>query len=58
MEIIELLIPCILHLENRVGEKIITMILLKGMEQFKGQSIHYKKKMQGIIQLLELIIQW
>jgi len=27
MDIIELLIPCILHLENRVGEKIITMIL-------------------------------
>jgi hypothetical protein len=27
MDIIELLIPCILHLENRVGEKIITIIL-------------------------------
>ncbi len=50
MEIIELLIPCILHLENRVGGKIITMILRKGMEQFKGQSIHYIKEMQGIIQ--------
>jgi hypothetical protein len=43
MEIIELLIPCILHLENRV-EKKITMILWKGMEQFKGQSVHYLKK--------------
>lgn len=27
VEVIELLIPCILHLENRVGEKMITTIL-------------------------------
>ncbi len=27
VEVIELLIPCILHLENRVGEKMITIIL-------------------------------
>jgi hypothetical protein len=50
MEMIELLIPCILHLENRVGEKIITMILRKGMERYKGQSTHYISKMQRIIQ--------
>jgi len=32
VEYIELLIPCILHLENRVGEKILTMILRKAIE--------------------------
>jgi len=32
VEYVELLIPCILHLENRVGEKILTMILRKGLE--------------------------
>jgi hypothetical protein len=26
-------IPCILHLENRVAEKIITMLLARGAEQ-------------------------
>jgi len=29
---VELLIPCILHLENRVGEKLLTMILRKATE--------------------------
>jgi hypothetical protein len=34
VEFVELLIPCILHLENRVGEKIITMILrIYGVDQ-------------------------
>ncbi len=32
VEYVELLIPCILHLENRVGEKILTMILWKAIE--------------------------
>jgi len=36
VEYVELLIPCILHLENRVGEKIITMILRKGLEFWNG----------------------
>jgi hypothetical protein len=36
VEFMELLIPCISHLENRVGEKILAMILRKGMELWSG----------------------
>jgi hypothetical protein len=43
VEFIELLIPCILHLENRVGEKIITMILQKGFDLWSEP----KKKIFG-----------
>jgi hypothetical protein len=32
IEVLELLIPCILHLENRVGEKLITAILHKALD--------------------------
>jgi hypothetical protein len=32
IEVLELLIPCILHLENRVGEKLITAILRKALD--------------------------
>jgi len=32
IEFVELLIPCLLHLENRVGEKLLTMILRKATE--------------------------
>ncbi len=49
MEIIELLIPCILHLENRVGEKIITMILRKGLERFPGIATHYIDELEDVI---------
>jgi hypothetical protein len=31
---VELLIPCILHLENKVGEKLLTMILRIGMDHW------------------------
>ncbi len=50
MDIIELLIPCILHLENHVGEKIITMILWKGFNQFQGSAMEYIKMLQDTIQ--------
>jgi hypothetical protein len=33
---VELLIPCILHLENRVGEKVITIILWKALDDYHG----------------------
>jgi hypothetical protein len=32
IEVLELLIPCILHLENRVGEKLIMTILCKALD--------------------------
>jgi hypothetical protein len=36
VEVVELLIPCILHLENRVGEKVITIILRKALDDYHG----------------------
>ncbi len=53
LTIIELLIPCILHLENRVGEKIITMILRKGMEEYQGPTSQYLSEMEHIMQCKE-----
>lgn len=50
MDIVELLIPCILHLENQVGEKLITMILRKGLNLFQGPATEYIKLLQDTIQ--------
>jgi hypothetical protein len=46
VEFMELLIPCISHLENRVGEKILAMILRKGMELWSGA--HWKNYFEDI----------
>jgi hypothetical protein len=35
--LIEQAIPCIMHLENRVGEKLITVLLAMGAERFQRQ---------------------
>jgi hypothetical protein len=40
-----LLIPCILHLENRVGEKMITIILRKAMDEFRGRKEDFQSTM-------------
>ncbi len=50
IEYIELLIPCILHLENRVGEKIVTMILRKGLEICSVSSAVYLDRLQAVFQ--------
>jgi len=50
VEFIELLIPCILHLENRVGEKIITMILQKGFDLWSEPKKKYLEHIEKIIQ--------
>ena len=47
---VELLIPCILHLENRAGEKIITMILRKGLEIWSGPEKEYLKRIKHTFQ--------
>jgi hypothetical protein len=47
---IELLIPCILHLENRVGEKIITMILRKGLDLCTEAGTNYLDRIQSLFQ--------
>jgi hypothetical protein len=48
VEVVELLIPCILHLENRVGEKIITIILRKAMDDFQGPTHDFMSRMGNI----------
>jgi hypothetical protein len=50
VKVVELLIPCILHLENRTGEKMITMILRKGMELFQGPKDRYIQAMEHAFQ--------
>jgi predicted transcriptional regulator len=50
-EILELLVPCILHLENRVGEKLLNTILRKAIDlQNNGQKEHFLKAMQHTFQ--------
>ena len=34
-------IPCILHMENRVGLKILYMLLSEGLSHVKGGQIHH-----------------
>jgi len=48
VEVVELLIPCILHLENRIGEKIITIILRKGLDCYQGRKEDYIETMLKI----------
>jgi hypothetical protein len=50
VEVVELLIPCILHLENRISEKIITIILRKGLDEFQGRKEDYISTMESIFQ--------
>jgi hypothetical protein len=50
VEVIELLIPCILHLENRIGEKILTIILRKGLDAYQGSKDHFVQLVQDLIQ--------
>ena len=46
---VELLLPCILHCENRVGEKIVMTIISKGFE-LNGESVmQFVKEVQHII---------
>jgi hypothetical protein len=51
VELVELLIPCILHLENRIGEKIITMILRKGLDIYPNRKEEYITSMQNIFRM-------
>jgi hypothetical protein len=45
VDVIELLIPCILHCENRVGEKILTIILRRQLDQFRGPKASFVERM-------------
>ncbi len=50
VELIELLIPCILHLENRIGEKMITIILRKALINFDGRKETFIHRMDTFFQ--------
>jgi hypothetical protein len=49
-EVVELLIPCILHLENRIGEKKITIILRKGLDKYNGRKRDYIELLENVFQ--------
>ncbi len=56
VEVIELIIPCLLHLENRASEKIITCILRHGFSKFmedhttEASAKSYLDTIQGVFQ--------
>jgi len=50
VEVIEILIPCILHCENRVGEKIITILLRRQLDKFIGPKINFIDAMDETFQ--------
>jgi hypothetical protein len=50
VEVVELLIPCILHCENRVGEKIITILLRRQMDHYRGPKDEFLKDLQNTLQ--------
>jgi hypothetical protein len=52
IEVLELLIPCILHLENRVSEKIITSIIRKGLDMYDiGPKEYFIQQLQCTFQI-------
>ena len=48
ISVVDLLVPCILHLEDQVGEKILTTIVCKGQEFCGGGVAAYIAAMQSI----------
>lgn len=48
VELIELLIPCILHLENQVGEKIINMIIRFGFQKHQQSATDFIAELQEV----------
>jgi hypothetical protein len=45
MKAIELLIPCILHCKNHVGEKILTILLWRQLDHFPGPKMDFIQRM-------------
>jgi hypothetical protein len=45
--LIEQAIPCILHTENRIGEKFIKMLLLEGYNRLNGNAAGQKEFLEG-----------
>lgn len=41
VEVIELLIPCILHLESRVAKKVLNILFRQKLNEFHGPKIEF-----------------
>jgi hypothetical protein len=50
VEVVELLIPCILHCENHVGKKIITIVLRRQIDHYRGPKEEFLKDLQNTLQ--------
>jgi len=50
VEVIELLIPCILHLENRVAEKVLTILFQQKLNEFHGPKIEFLTAIETVLQ--------
>ena len=48
MIIIEQAIPCILHMENRVGEKILKMLLIEGANERDSDNVAFKEMIKKV----------
>ena len=48
MIIIEQAIPCILHMENRVGEKILKMLLIEGANERDSDKVAFNKMINKV----------
>jgi hypothetical protein len=57
VEVVELVIPCVLHLENRGNEKIITCILCYGFNPFMGSSSKSDASAHTFIHGMQDVIQ-
>jgi hypothetical protein len=50
VEFVERLIPCILHLENHVGEVVVTMIIRLGLEKSERAASAFITELQEVFQ--------
>jgi hypothetical protein len=48
---VELLVPCILHLENRIGEKMMTITLQKAFDDFRGPKEDFIQHMEKVYRI-------
>jgi hypothetical protein len=54
VEVIELLIPCILHLENHVAEKALTILFRRKLNEFHGPKIEFLNVIEMVLQIAVL----
>jgi hypothetical protein len=50
VEVIELLIPCILHLEYHVTEKVLTILFRRKLNEFHGPKIEFLNAIETVLQ--------